>query len=67
MRPMKGEPSKPEPARVLARLDRAQPFLLLTAIAVGLVLAGAAPEFAGALAPLVTIGVFVVIYPIFLS
>lgn len=58
---------KAERARSLDRLDRAQPLLLLTAIACGLLLAYAAPAFAETLAPLVTAGVFLVIYLIMLG
>lgn len=61
------ESRKAEPVRSLGRLDRAQPFLLLTAIGAGLVLAHAAPAFAKTLAPLVTAGVFLVIYLIMLG
>jgi ACR3 family arsenite transporter len=56
-----------EPEKRLARLDRVQPFLLLSAIAVGLILAATAPTSAARLAPLVTIGVFLVIYFIMLG
>lgn len=48
-------------------LDRTQPFLLLTAIALGLSLAYLVPAFASLLTPLVTIGVFLVIYFIMLG
>ena len=51
----------------LALLDRIQPILLLSAIALGLALAKAAPTLAGKLAPLVTAGVFLVIYFIMLG
>ena len=56
-----------EPTRGLAPLDRIQPLLLLAAIAVGLVLAKMAPPLAAKLAPLVTAGVFLVIYFIMLG
>jgi ACR3 family arsenite efflux pump ArsB len=56
-----------EPGRRLERLDRVQPFLLLSAIAVGLILAATAPTSAARLTPLVTIGVFLVIYFIMLG
>ncbi|MDR7555060.1 MAG: arsenic resistance protein [Armatimonadota bacterium] len=51
----------------LGRLDRLQPFLLLSAIAVGLALAAMAPTVAARLAPVVTGGVFLVIYFIMLG
>ncbi|WP_298401436.1 bile acid:sodium symporter [uncultured Chloroflexus sp.] len=51
----------------LALLDRIQPLLLLSAIAIGLVLASVSPTFAAGLTPLVTIGVFLVIYFIMLG
>ncbi|MCA1958791.1 MAG: hypothetical protein LDL14_09740 [Nitrospira sp.] len=51
----------------LGLLDRIQPFLLLGSIAVGISLAKAMPSFAAQLAPLVTAGVFLVIYFIMLG
>jgi len=56
-----------EPQQGLALLDRVQPFLLLSAIAVGLVLATVAPVVAAKLTPMVTAGVFLVIYFIMLG
>ena len=56
-----------EPASGLGLLDRVQPFMLLSAIALGLVLAYFSPTNAAKLAPLVTVGVFLVIYFIMLS
>lgn len=51
----------------LGLLDRIQPFLLLSAIAAGLLVAKMASTFAAQLAPLVTVGVFLVIYFIMLG
>ncbi|MFN3372170.1 MAG: arsenic resistance protein [Chloroflexus sp.] len=51
----------------LALLDRIQPLLLLSAIAIGLTLASVSPTFAAELTPLVTISVFLVIYFIMLG
>ncbi len=51
----------------LALLDRIQPFLLLSAIVVGLVLGKVAPTLAAKLTPLVTVGVFLLIYFIMLG
>lgn len=51
----------------LAFLDRIQPILLLSAIVVGLALAKVAPTLAAKLTPLVTAGVFLVIYFIMLG
>lgn len=51
----------------LSFLDRIQPFLLLSAIVIGLLLARARPTFAATLTPLVTVGVFLVIYFIMLG
>lgn len=56
-----------EKEKGLGLLDRIQPLLLLSAIAVGLVLAKVAPMVAEKLTPLVTVGVFMVIYFIMLS
>lgn len=52
----------PEHPHGLTLLDRIQPFLLLSAIAVGLLLAKAAPELAADASPVVPAGVFLVIY-----
>lgn len=46
----------------LGLLDRIQPLLLITAIALGLLLARATPQFTKRLVPVVTVGVFLVIY-----
>ncbi|MEX2444036.1 MAG: bile acid:sodium symporter [Alkalispirochaeta sp.] len=51
----------------LGVFDRVQSFLLLSAMAIGLVLAVAAPTVAPRLAPLVTAGIFLVIYFIMLG
>ncbi len=56
-----------EQRQELAFLDRIQPFLLLSAIVVGLVLSNVAPTLAANLTPLVTAGVFLVIYFIMLG
>ncbi len=56
-----------EPEQGLALLDRIQPFLLLSAIVVGLLLAKVAPTIAATLAPLVTADVFLVLYFIMLG
>jgi len=56
-----------EPKQELALLDRVQPFLLLSAIAVGLLLAKVAPVVTAKLSPVVTAGVFLVIYFIMLG
>lgn len=48
-------------------LDRIQPLLLLSAIGVGLALAKVAPTLAARLAPVVTAGVFLVIYFVMLG
>jgi len=56
-----------EPKQGLALLDRVQPFLLLSAIAVGLLLAKVTPIVAAKLSPVVTAGVFLVIYFIMLG
>lgn len=56
-----------ETEKGLGLLDRLQPFLLLSAIAIGLVLAKAAPTVAEKLTPIVTVGVFLVIYFIMLG
>jgi len=56
-----------EPKQGLALLDRVQPFLLLSAIAVGLLLAKVVPIVAAKLSPVVTAGVFLVIYFIMLG
>lgn len=51
----------------LSRADRAQPFVLIGAIATGLGLAEVLPAFAESLAPLVNAGVFVLIYLVMLG
>lgn len=51
----------------LGVLDRVQPLLLVAAIAIGLLLASMVPEFARRLEPLVTVGVFLVIFFIMLG
>lgn len=55
-------PVQPSKVTTLSHLDRAQPFLLLAAIAVGLGIADGWPALAHGLAPLVTSGVFLLIY-----
>lgn len=51
----------------LGILDRIQPFLLLVSIAIGLILAKTMPPLAAQLGPVVTAGVFLVIYFIMLG
>lgn len=54
--------TQPEEQRRLGLLDQVQPLLLIAAIGVGLGLGAVAPTLADALVPLVSIGVFVLIY-----
>ena len=51
----------------LGLLDRIQPLLLISSIVVGLILSHFLPRLAMHLLPVVTIGVFLVIYLIMLS
>jgi len=51
----------------LGRMDRYQPLLLIASIAAGLGLAKTAPGFANSLSPLVSVGVFVLIYLVMLG
>ncbi|MBN4047417.1 arsenic resistance protein [Acidimicrobiaceae bacterium AH-315-P05] len=59
--------STTEAPATLGRMDRYQPLLLIASIAAGLGLAKAAPGFANSLSPLVSMGVFVLIYLVMLG
>ncbi|MEL6985785.1 MAG: hypothetical protein AAFO29_25375, partial [Actinomycetota bacterium] len=56
----------PAPTR-LSAIDRWQPALLLGSIVLGLGLGRSAPTVGAALAPLVTVGVFALIYVVLLG